>query len=92
MAHDYAQVRELIPRLLALKQKRLLDRTMLANAGLARRPETLDEYVAFCKTLESTDREYDELAELVQVHKPVRPLLDAHMLTSRLSGRLDWRG
>lgn len=59
------EIRELMPQLLARKQRRLLDQVVHANSILGRVPDNINDYMSYCSWLERIDKEQYALEEKI---------------------------
>ena len=79
------QIRDLLPRLLARKQRRLLDQINEANSNLAKVPDKISDYMIYCTSLELIDAGQMELEDsIMDSNKRLYLLQDHNMELSKV--------
>ena len=63
--HCIDGIRELLPRLLARMQRRLLDQVVNSNSVISRVPHFIGDYMKYCATLEKVDKEQGDLEDKI---------------------------
>jgi dynein heavy chain, axonemal len=72
------KIRELLPRLLARMQRRLLDQVVNSNSLISRVPHFIGEYMKYCVTLDQVDKEQDDLEYKIRDSMKRLQLLQEH--------------